>query len=504
MPYKGVRKALLGVTQVSEEAAMDADALTLIAAMSPTPDNDRQLLINETIVALKAAGIWSLLDELWFFAAHSAQAGLLGWKRYKDCTAVSSPNFVADRGYRGNGTDSYINTNYAPADDGINYTLDDCSFGNFTTGHQTSAGSDMGGRGASSAGSTAIRDSDASNLFVQINRAASSVDVGAIPRRLGLRVGRRVTSTHVQGFLDGIQIGSDVSAAATGLCPVPFFIGGFNNNGAFLEPNTRRFAFAFFGAALTTQQQAELSDIVYDYLYALVPIVSSPAQFDADGLWRCPSGVTSLVAAAWGGGGKGSTNTGTPPEGSGSGAGGRGGGGGAYARSGLSVTPGKLYSIIVGPGGMGNGGDTGFYGDGGASDAAVALGGTAGTDDTTNGGGIGGNGTSSIGNQAKFWGGNGGVSTANTSARGGGGGGAAGSAEDGGAGGTGGTSDPPGAGGAGGAVGGGDGGDGGLLQQAGQPGTAPGGGGGGCGGQGGVSSVRQGGAGAPGRVILTY
>ena len=71
----------------------DADAAALIAAMSPAPDGTRQMLINDTIVALKAAGIWDELDELWLTAAHAEQAGLLGWKRYKDLTAVNAPTF---------------------------------------------------------------------------------------------------------------------------------------------------------------------------------------------------------------------------------------------------------------------------------------------------------------------------------------------------------------------------------------------------------------------------
>jgi collagen type I alpha len=54
--------------------------------------------------------------------------------------------------------------------------------------------------------------------------------------------------------------------------------------------------------------------------------------------WTAPAGVTHVMAELWGGGGGGGPLT--------------GGGGGAYARSVLTVTPGTVYTIVVGGGGQ--------------------------------------------------------------------------------------------------------------------------------------------------------
>lgn len=114
---------------LGQRTTNDSDAATLIAAMSPAPDGARQTLINTTVVALKAAGIWALMDECWFMAAHASQSSLLGWKRYKDLSAVNSPTFTTNRGYKSNGTSSYLDTNFAPGTHGVNYTLNDASIG---------------------------------------------------------------------------------------------------------------------------------------------------------------------------------------------------------------------------------------------------------------------------------------------------------------------------------------------------------------------------------------
>jgi len=82
------------------------------------------------------------------------------------------------------------------------------------------------------------------------------------------------------------------------------------------------------------------------------------AVIAASGSWVVPTGVSSILAEAWGGGGAGG--------GSGSATGsGAGGGSGSYARRSISTTPGETLTATVGAGGVGavnaaggNGGST--------------------------------------------------------------------------------------------------------------------------------------------------
>jgi hypothetical protein len=112
----------------------DANASTLIAAMNTAPSSSRKRTIDNTIISLKAAGLWTKLDALYVLAAHDSQAARLNWKAPASNTAteVSSPTFTADQGYTGNGTSSYLDSNFNPTTDPIaTGTQDDNHIGVF-------------------------------------------------------------------------------------------------------------------------------------------------------------------------------------------------------------------------------------------------------------------------------------------------------------------------------------------------------------------------------------
>lgn len=212
-------------------------------------------------------------------------------------------------------------------------------------------------------------------------------------------------------------------------------------------------------------------------------IVTAPGTYT----WACPAGVTTIYVEAIGGGGGGKGTIGN--------AGGGGGGGGAFAaREAVPVTPGTVYTFVVGAGGGEGlaGGDSTFTGD--SSTQVVAKGGSGGTDPS---GGAGGAAASSVGDTGHvFSGGNGGNGIDSPSS-GGGGGGASGDQNGAGANGSDHAGSTGGAGGTG-VSGGGSGGKGGDYNTGNaQAGVVPGGGGGGAGGFAGGAS------GAGGRVYIS-
>jgi hypothetical protein len=115
----------------------DADAQSLIAAMTVRPSSQRQALISTTIKMLKAPGVWSKIDALYMTAAHgvvagTSQAGTLNWKNPGTWTLVptNSPVFLEDRGVMGDGASSYLIANgYNPSTAGGNYSLNSATIG---------------------------------------------------------------------------------------------------------------------------------------------------------------------------------------------------------------------------------------------------------------------------------------------------------------------------------------------------------------------------------------
>lgn len=116
----------------SPSGGFDSDyqeVLTYATSLGFTlPSASQQIKQNKLITDLKAGGIWSKLDTFAMFANDGgSDFGLIDWKRLALYTAVNSPTFTINEGFTGNGTSSYIDTNFNPATSGTNYLLNDAS-----------------------------------------------------------------------------------------------------------------------------------------------------------------------------------------------------------------------------------------------------------------------------------------------------------------------------------------------------------------------------------------
>jgi hypothetical protein len=111
---------------------LDADyqaVLTYATSLGYTlPSSSQQAKQSKLLADLKAGGIWAKLDTFAMFANDGgSNFALIDWKRLALYTAVNSPTFTTNQGFNGNGTSSYIDTNFNPATSGTNYLLNDAS-----------------------------------------------------------------------------------------------------------------------------------------------------------------------------------------------------------------------------------------------------------------------------------------------------------------------------------------------------------------------------------------
>jgi hypothetical protein len=67
------------------------------------------------ITALKTHGSWSTLDRLWLWNGENTFQDVIDLVNLAVATPVNSPTFVAAQGVSGDGSTSYINTNWYPA-----------------------------------------------------------------------------------------------------------------------------------------------------------------------------------------------------------------------------------------------------------------------------------------------------------------------------------------------------------------------------------------------------
>lgn len=124
--------SLFGAKQPAGGGGFDADYAAILSYATTQgytlPSASQQTLQNQLVVDLKTAGVWSKLDTFAVFATDgNSDFALIDWIRLSQYTAINSPTFTSNQGFTGNGTSSYVNTNFNPSTSGINYTLNDAS-----------------------------------------------------------------------------------------------------------------------------------------------------------------------------------------------------------------------------------------------------------------------------------------------------------------------------------------------------------------------------------------
>lgn len=152
-----------GIIQSSGAVVFDSDyeaVLTYATSLGYTlPSLSQRNKQNQLMLDLKAGGIWNKLDTFVVFATDgNSNFALIDWKRLSLYTAVNSPTFTTNGGFAGNGTSSYINTQFAGSVNGINLTLNNASrfywvdnrVGSLWEGLDTSSGHNSGNSSASS------------------------------------------------------------------------------------------------------------------------------------------------------------------------------------------------------------------------------------------------------------------------------------------------------------------------------------------------------------------
>jgi hypothetical protein len=253
---------LLGAGQ-GQNSSFDADyqaVLTKAVALGfNLPLAPQQIIQNNLVLALKASGIWSKLDVLYIFANNGGtEFARLNWKNpnVNLATLINPLTFTTNQGFNGNGTSSYINTNYIPSTVGNNYQLNDCSFGYWAfSGLQTGATRvNIGTRNSTSSGLTYPVGTGESSLFVNTNTTTNSA-LSASSTNLGLRHFNRASSSGSRYYNSTGLVGSNTSVSFD-VSNFPFFVSALNTANNSTLYTTTRFSIMFAGSSLANENTA--------------------------------------------------------------------------------------------------------------------------------------------------------------------------------------------------------------------------------------------------------
>jgi hypothetical protein len=185
----------------------DADAaawLNAVRAAGGQVSNTQDALVSAMIRSLKSAGVWTSLDRLWLFASENSTQALTDLKARSVATAVNSPTFTANVGYKGNGTTSYVDTNFNTLSSGVNFTQDSGHFSVWQNVAKTTGSDGLHGNVNTDAGTNGVFVDFSAGVNTAVGRVnaasgAAQTVTGGVGHLLANRTGATTAHTWYNG-----------------------------------------------------------------------------------------------------------------------------------------------------------------------------------------------------------------------------------------------------------------------------------------------------------------
>lgn len=190
------------------------DRATALGYSLPSETKRRQ--IDTLIRSLVSSGIWDKLDLFFQFAYNDTSLNdfsKINWKRPLSPVAVSNGGvtFTAN-GWLGNGVDGFISTNFNPAIQSNNYSLNNASRGFVIYQEYTGTIANSFIDGVASGNDN--RSLNASNIGQRINQGTNLLDSSASLGGTGLKAIMRTSSTNVSFYNTGTLDGRTATSTA--------------------------------------------------------------------------------------------------------------------------------------------------------------------------------------------------------------------------------------------------------------------------------------------------
>ena len=235
-------------------ASYRADTNAWIAAATGSYSTADIQALDALLGGLATDSLLSKMDRIWHsgFGDNSADS-LRDFIGRHVATAVNDPSFARRQGFTGNGTNSYVNTNYIPSN-GANWGLDSATGLVFVRNHvYVGARRVFGVNNASNANQTTLGYEGATqNYFGRVNNAASSSSTNPQASLLAGWGGvTRTDSTRVNLLRTDSYVVGSITTTSTGVATIAMFVGAANNNGTAERWVSSQISSIAFGSGFT-------------------------------------------------------------------------------------------------------------------------------------------------------------------------------------------------------------------------------------------------------------
>lgn len=235
-------------------SGFDVDALaffTRVATAGGTLSTTEQTAVNQLVIDMKSANIWDAMKAIYPMVGSSAAACAQNLKSSSFTGTFTSGWTFASTGVTGNGTSTYMDTNYNPNSDS-DTTIND--FHHSVYINNGVVGNAIQGVFTQTPNiETDILPSYTGKFYAMINQASGELGV-ANTTRVGHFIGSRYQTNSIQYYISSTQVLSTASTPAASKNNLNYYIGLLNNNGTANFGNASRIALSTLGQGLTPTQ----------------------------------------------------------------------------------------------------------------------------------------------------------------------------------------------------------------------------------------------------------
>jgi hypothetical protein len=262
--YTRLRSYMKAVGVAGLDSATTAWAAA-VATAGGTVSAARKDLVDDLIHGLKTDGIWAKLDRLWVFAAADSQTALIDLVALTTATPVNSPTFTPNRGYNGNASSSYLNSNFNASTSGVQWTLNSAHIAAWDNTSRVNEATVISGCFDGSAVSD-LMPWYGGGVVTRINGGGLAGLSNSSSQ--GFFVGQRESSSVVSGYRNGAFCAS-FGDASNHVVSLPMFICGRNDSGGFSSAMSDQVCMVSYGAAFTSTEMTKYYNRLRTYMTAV-------------------------------------------------------------------------------------------------------------------------------------------------------------------------------------------------------------------------------------------
>jgi hypothetical protein len=274
----------------SQSVSFDSDAQAFLTATNITGDTTQRNAVNDLVLDLKSAGIWTKIRALYPMVGGTAASHKWNLKDPRDVDGAYRLQFNggwthSGNGAQPNGTDGYAKTFISTSDIGLN--TGHLSYYSRTNNLNTTAMIEIGGFKSIPDSYTGlhIRSSSSASIF-RWNNGLSNPTV-TLSDTLGFYLASRTASNVMKGYKNGSTIaGFLTTAASNATTTIKMYLGAGNSVGTSLTAtntpmhySNKQCAFASIGEGLTDIESTVFYQIIEKFQYALGRNVNTSKSF---------------------------------------------------------------------------------------------------------------------------------------------------------------------------------------------------------------------------------